>query len=90
MSTVLSSLFDDPNWHRRPTITLPQAAEVLSCSVPLIYEMAKRGDVPTVQISQRRFVVPTQQLLAKYGIDPIAVSDSHEEERTLHAVAADS
>lgn len=48
----------------RPTITIPEAAQVLSCSTRHAYEMAKRGDLPVIRISERRMVVATHELLA--------------------------
>lgn len=54
--------------YQRPTITIPEAAGVLSCSDRHAYEMAARGDLPVVRISEHRMVVVTQQLLAMLGI----------------------
>lgn len=47
---------------QRPTLTIPEAAQVLGISERLAYELAQRGDIPTLPLGARR-VVPSARLL---------------------------
>ena len=47
----------------RLTVTITQAAELLSIGRTLAYEAAQRGDLPTIRIG-RRVLVPVEELKA--------------------------
>jgi excisionase family DNA binding protein len=53
----------------RPTISIPEAARLLSVSVDLAYDAAKRGDLPCVSLGRRRLVVSSRllEMLAPAG-----------------------
>lgn len=46
-----------------PTLPIPEAGAYLSLDRNAAYRAARAGFLPTVQISERRFVVPTAALL---------------------------
>ncbi|AWB90864.1 helix-turn-helix domain-containing protein [Aeromicrobium chenweiae] len=46
----------------RPSVTVEEAAEVLSLGRASAYAAVKRGEIPTVRIG-RRLIVPTSALL---------------------------
>ncbi|HEY3688126.1 MAG TPA: helix-turn-helix domain-containing protein [Streptosporangiaceae bacterium] len=52
----------------KPTITVPEAAQILGIGRDTAYEAAARGEIPTIRIG-RRLVVPTARLLAQLGMD---------------------
>lgn len=57
-----------PNATERPTLSIPEAGEVLGISRDLAYRAAARGDIPTVRLGPKRLRVPTAQLLALLGV----------------------
>lgn len=56
-----------------PTLPIPEAGALLGMDRSASYRAAKNGFLPTVQISERRWVVPTAKLLHILGVE--AVSD---------------
>lgn len=70
--------------YERPTISIAEAAGVLSVSTAHAYEMAKRGDLPVIQVGPNRRVVVTHQLIAQFGLDPSPRESA--DGRSLHAV----
>jgi excisionase family DNA binding protein len=56
-----------PVWHA----SRPSAAEVLGISRSLAYDMAQRGDLPTIRLGTR-VVVPVPALLRMLGEEPAA------------------
>jgi len=42
--------------------SIAELADVLSCSLPVAYQMCRREDFPVVKISERRLVVPITAL----------------------------
>ncbi len=52
----------------RPTLTVPEAGQILGLSRALAYDAAARGEIPTLRIG-RRLLVPTAQLLGLLGLD---------------------
>ena len=56
-----------PDPQTRPTVTVPEAAEILGISRGSGYAAAAAGQIPTVRIGAR-LVVPTAQLLALLGV----------------------
>lgn len=52
----------------KPTITVPEAGQVLGISRATAYDAAQRGEIPTIRIG-RRLLVPTARLLAQLGVD---------------------
>jgi excisionase family DNA binding protein len=57
-----------PDPARKPTLTVPEAGQILGLSRPSAYEAVARGDIPTLRIG-RRILVPTARLLALLGIE---------------------
>ncbi len=57
-----------PNPTERPTLSIPEAGEVLGISRDLAYRAAARGDLPTIRLGPKRLRVPTAQLLALLGV----------------------
>jgi len=60
----------------RPTIAVPEAAELLGISRSQGYAAARTGDLPTLALG-RRLVVPVRPLLAMLGeqaTDPLAAN----------------
>jgi excisionase family DNA binding protein len=53
----------------RPTITVPEAAEILGVSVDTAYRAARSGELPVVTLG-RRMLVPTARLRQLLGDDP--------------------
>jgi len=51
-----------PNPEEQPTMTIPEAARWLGLSRAAAYRAAETGHLPTVQISERRKMVPTAEL----------------------------
>ncbi len=56
----------DENWRCRATVTVPQAAEILSLSRNTGYAMASDGTLPTLRFG-RRVVVPVAGLRKMLG-----------------------
>jgi len=54
-------------------LPIPEAGALLGMDRSASYRAAKNGFLPTVQISERRWVVPTAKLLHILGVE--AVSD---------------
>lgn len=53
----------------RATITVPQAAEILSIGRDAAYAAVKRGEIPHLRLG-RRVVVPTARLADLLGLAP--------------------
>ena len=52
-----------------PTITVPEAAELLGCSSSALYEAIRDGDAPVKVLRVGRAIrIPTAPLLAELGI----------------------
>ncbi|GIH98109.1 helix-turn-helix domain-containing protein [Planobispora takensis] len=58
-------LLPDPK--ARPTISVPEAGELLGLGRSASYEAAKRGDIPTISIG-RTLKVPTAKVLHLLGL----------------------
>lgn len=54
-----------------PTLSIPEAAEILGVGRDLAYQAARRGELPTVRVG-RRLLVRTDQLLELLGAQPEA------------------
>lgn len=54
---------------QRPTLSVAETAEVLGISVRHAYELAQRGDIPTLPLGSRR-VVPTARLMRMLEGEP--------------------
>jgi excisionase family DNA binding protein len=54
-----------------PTLTVEQAAEILGCGRTLAYELIRRDQFPSrvIKLGNRRYVIPTADLLRVIGID---------------------
>jgi len=54
-----------------PTLTVEQAAEILGCGRTLAYELIRRDEFPSrvIRLGNRRYVIPTADLLRVIGID---------------------
>lgn len=52
----------------RPTLTIPQAGQVLGVSPQSAYNAVRRGEIPTIRLG-RRLLVPTHKLLQMLGHD---------------------
>ena len=48
--------------NERLTCTVEQAGKLLGISRALAYELARRGELPTLRLGERRLVVPLIQL----------------------------
>lgn len=56
-----------PDPQTRPTISVPEAGELLGLKRSSSYEAAHRGDIPTIAVG-RQMRVPTAKLLALLGL----------------------
>lgn len=70
-----------PNPRVSPTISIPRAGSLFGLNKDQSYRAAKRGTIPTIQISPRRAVVPTAQMLRMLGLNdwetaPVAGTDN--------------
>lgn len=54
-----------------PTLTVPQAGQVLGLGRSSAYEAARLGTIPTIRLSERHVVVPTAALRALLGLPVI-------------------
>lgn len=52
------------------TITIPHAGRILGLNRTQAYAAAKRGTIPTIELSPRRKAVPTAKLRALLGANP--------------------
>ena len=53
----------------RPTLTVPEAAEILGCSASALYEAIRAGDSPVRALHiGRKIVIPTRPLLEQLGV----------------------
>ncbi len=51
------------NWNELPFgLNATQIAKILGLSKPLVYELFHRSDFPAIKISDKRWVVPRDQL----------------------------
>jgi excisionase family DNA binding protein len=68
----------------RPTLSVPEAAELLGVSRSAAYEAAKRGQIPCITIGRSRRVVTAKLLdaLGLNGHDDVAICDPNLEERS--------
>lgn len=58
-----------PRPEDRPTLDIPEAGAYLGLNRPQSYRAAKAGLLPTVQVSERRWKVPTAALRKMLGLD---------------------
>lgn len=56
-----------PDPKARPTISVPEAGELLGLGRSASYEAAKRGDIPTIPVG-RTLKVPTAKVLDLLGL----------------------
>lgn len=68
MSTLVP-LVPLPSPLERPTLDIPEAGAYFGLNRVQSYRAAKDGYLPTVQISERRWKVPTAALLKMLGLD---------------------
>lgn len=70
-SVTILSVHDLP-----PTLTVEQAAEILGCGRSLAYDLIRRGEFPSpvLRLGNRRYVIPTAELLRALGLDISAPS----------------
>lgn len=52
----------------RPTLPIPEAGQYFGLDRNAAYRAARQGYLPTVQVSERRWVVPTAALLKMLGM----------------------
>jgi hypothetical protein len=57
-----------PDPEAEPTMSIPDAGEILGLSRASAYQAARRGEIPTIPIGRRR-VVPTARLRRMLGLD---------------------
>lgn len=69
MSTARIDLTPLPDPATRPVLDIPEAGAYLGLSRLQAYRAAKSGLLPTVQISERRWKVPTAALRKMLGLD---------------------
>jgi excisionase family DNA binding protein len=63
----MSRLVPDPMLE--PTITPPQAAEILEIGPRSAYNAIARGEMPSIRVG-RTIRVPTARFLEQYGLEP--------------------
>lgn len=54
------------DWRNRGALSIPEAGNVLGVGRSLAFDLARRGDLPTIRLGRRR-VVPTQALRVLLG-----------------------
>lgn len=64
-------MLPDPNG--RPTLTVEEAAELLSISRSLAYEAVRCGQIPSIRVG-RRLLVPTAALRRLLGVEAAAAA----------------
>lgn len=64
----MSEIPPTPDPAKQPTLTIPEAGLLLGLDRNASYRAARNGYLPVLQVSARRFVVPTARLLALLGI----------------------
>ena len=69
MTTSVTPLPPIPSPQERPTLDIPEAGAYLGLNRVQSYRAAKSGHLPTVQISERRWRVPTAALRQMLGLD---------------------
>ena len=60
-----------PDPTERPVLSVPEAGRHVGLGRAASYEAAKRGQLPTIRLSERRLVVPTAALRRMLLIDDI-------------------
>jgi excisionase family DNA binding protein len=55
-------------WWERPTVTIPEAAELLGIGVSTAYRAARDGEIPVVRVAGR-WLVPTAPLGRLLGLE---------------------
>lgn len=60
----------------RPTLTVPEAGSLLGLNRQQSYLAAQSGHLPTVQISERRKVVPIAALKRMLAMEPSPAPDA--------------
>ncbi len=58
-----------PTADEKPILDIEEAGRYLGMSRVVAYRAAKSGYLPTVQVSERRFKVPTAALRTMLGMD---------------------
>ena len=54
------------DWRARGALSIPEAGDVLGVGRSLAFDLARRGDLPTIRLGRRR-VVPTHALRCLLG-----------------------
>jgi hypothetical protein len=62
--TMMSRKRNDTPWQERPTVPLPEAAQILGIGRGTAYASADAGEIPTLTFGRRK-VVPTAWLKRK-------------------------
>jgi hypothetical protein len=68
MSHTTTALLPLPDPTHTPVLDIPEAGAYLGLSRVQSYRAAKAGILPTVQVSERRFKVPTAALRTMLGL----------------------
>lgn len=71
MATATAPLPPLPRPEQQPTMSIPDAGRYLGLGHAASYNAARRGVIPTLQLSPHRRVVATAELRRLLGIDPI-------------------
>ena len=69
MNTTTTQVQNSAETSNRLVLSVAEAAELLGISRALAYELAARGELPTLRLG-RRIVVPRVALLSLVGISP--------------------
>jgi hypothetical protein len=68
--TARSEAMSEPemtgDWRTRGALSIPEAGDVLGVGRSLAFDLARRGDLPTIRLGRRR-VVPTHALRCLLG-----------------------
>lgn len=69
MSSTHINLAPLPHPADQPVLDIPEAGAYLGMNRVQAYRAARAGILPTIQVSERRFKVPTAALRALLGMD---------------------
>jgi hypothetical protein len=58
-----------PDPRETPALSIPEAGHLLGLDRNAAYRAARQGYLPTVQVSERRWLVPTAALLSLLGLN---------------------
>lgn len=56
------------DWHRRPTVSVDVAAQLLGISRASTFRAVHRGELPSIRLG-RRIIIPTARLRELLGLD---------------------